>query len=237
MAMISTKKLIIFDLDGTLINTIADLAAACNYALRMTGHREHAVEDYPRMVGNGIYKLMSRSLRAQGIDVAEDSPEVMAMTPHFVQYYNLHNADHSEPYPGISELLKKLSFSLPEEQFGKVSLAIASNKYHAATEVIVRHFFPEIPFAAILGQRDGVAKKPDPTIVFELMQQTGVMDKREVLYVGDSLVDIATAKNAGVDVVAVSWGFQKKDELQAARPDYLVDSTDEILAIIQNTKI
>lgn len=229
-------KLVVFDLDGTLINTIADLAAACNYALRMTGHREHAVEDYPRMVGNGIYKLMSRSLRAQGIDVAEDSPEVMAMTPYFVQYYNQHNADHSEPYPGIPELLRKLS-PLPEEGLGEVVLAIASNKYHAATEVIVRHFFPEIPFAAILGQRNGVAKKPDPTIVYELMQQTGITDKREVLYVGDSLVDIATAKNAGVDVVAVTWGFQKKDELQAARPDYLVDSTDEILAIIQNAKI
>lgn len=97
----------------------------------------------------------------------------------------------------------------------------------------MHHFFPDIPFAAILGQRDGVAKKPDPTIVYELMEQTGVTDKREVLYVGDSLVDIATARNAGVDVVAVTWGFQKKDELQAARPDYLVDSTNEILRIIQ----
>ena len=229
-------RLIVFDLDGTLINTIADLAAACNYALRMTGHREHAVEDYPRMVGNGIYKLMSRSLRAQGIDAAEDSPEVMAMTPYFKEYYNLHNADHSTPYPGIPELLKTLSSPLPldgERGTGGKGLCIASNKYHAATEVIVHHFFPDIPFAAILGQRDGVAKKPDPTIVYELMEQTGVTDKREVLYVGDSLVDIATARNAGVDVVAVTWGFQKKDELQAARPDYLVDSTKEILRIIQ----
>lgn len=233
MAMTSTKKLIIFDLDGTLINTIADLAAACNYALRMTGHREHAVEDYPRMVGNGIYKLMSRSLRAQGIDVAEDSPEVMAMTPHFVQYYNQHNSDHSEPYPGIPELLKKLS-SFPEEGLGEVALAIASNKYHAATEVIVRHFFPDIPFAAILGQRDGVAKKPDPTIVYELMQQTGITDKREVLYVGDSLVDIATAKNAGVDVVAVDWGFQKREELMAAQPNRVVHCCDEILEYMNN---
>lgn len=203
-------KLIIFDLDGTLINTIDDLATACNYALRQCGYREHAVADYPQMVGNGIYRLMARALRAQGIDAAEDGPEVQAMTPHFKGYYDQHNADLSRPYPGITELLAEL-------QNEGYMLAVASNKYQAATEKLVRSFFPDIRWTAIFGQRDGIPHKPDPMVVREIMERAGIHEKCEVCYVGDSNVDMDTAANAGVSAIAVCWGFVREEDLKAER--------------------
>lgn len=218
-------KLLIFDLDGTLINTIADLAAACNYALQQTGHRIFPISSYPQMVGNGIYRLMARALRAQGIDAAEDGPEVKEMTPLFKSYYDCHNADNSAPYPGIVELLNQL-------QNDGYKLAVASNKYQAATDKIVRSFFPEIRWAAVLGQRDGVPHKPDPLVVSEVMETAGITDTAEVLYVGDSGVDLATAAAASVRFVAVTWGFVSEPDLLAAGAKNVARTADEIVQFL-----
>lgn len=226
-----SKRLIIFDLDGTLLNTIADLAAACNHALRACGYREHPVDSYPQMVGNGIYKLMMRALRAQGIEADELGPEVMAMTPYFKAYYGEHYADHSSPYPGIVELLAAIS-ERSETGGGEIMLAIASNKYQAATELIARKFFSDTRWLAIRGQRDDFPKKPDPAVVFEIMKTAGITRPEQVLYVGDSGVDMETARRAGVESVGVTWGFVEERVLADYHPDHIVHEAQEILQYI-----
>ena len=179
------KKLIIFDLDGTLLNTIADLAHSTNYALNKLGYPTHDVEKYNFMVGNGINKLFERAL-PEGEKTEEN---VLRVRKEFIPYYDIHNADDSRPYPGISALLSYL-------QSAGIQIAVASNKYQAATEKLVAHYFPEIHFTAVFGQREGVNVKPDPTIVFDILKLADVR-KEDVLYVGDSGVDMQTAANAG----------------------------------------
>ena len=161
------KKLIIFDLDGTLLNTIADLAHSTNYALNKLGYPTHDVEKYNFMVGNGINKLFERAL-PEGEKTEEN---VLRVRKEFIPYYDIHNADDSRPYPGISALLSYL-------QSAGIQIAVASNKYQAATEKLVAHYFPEIHFTAVFGQREGVNVKPDPTIVFDIQ---GNIPDRHVL--------------------------------------------------------
>jgi phosphoglycolate phosphatase len=214
------KKLVIFDLDGTLLNTIADLADSTNYALRQLGYPEHEVGDYRRMVGNGIHKLFERALPE-----GEKSEEnVLRMREKFIPYYNLHNAEGTEPYSGIPELLNEL-------QRREVQVAVASNKYQAATAKLIAHYFPEIHFTAVFGQRDGVKVKPDPTVVFDILTLAGV-GKDEVLYVGDSGVDMQTAARAGVTACGVTWGFRPKEELEAEQPSYIIDRAADIPALL-----
>ena len=148
------KKLVIFDLDGTLLNTIADLAAATNQALQYYGYPTHETEAYRFFVGNGINKLFERAL-PEGERTEEN---VLKIRSQFIPYYDEHNADLSRPYPGISELLKTL------QQQG-IMIAVASNKYQAATRKLIAHYFPEINFVEVLGQREGIPAKPDPSIV------------------------------------------------------------------------
>ena len=157
------KKLVIFDLDGTLLNTIADLAQSTNHALAALGYPTHEEAAYKFMVGNGINKLFERAL-PEGEKTEEN---VLKVRSHFVPYYDQHNADKSRPYPGIPELLSRL-------QSRQVQLAVASNKYQSATEKLVAHYFPTIRFAAVYGQREGIATKPDPTIVFDILKQTSI---------------------------------------------------------------
>ena len=180
------KKLVIFDLDGTLLNTIADLAHSTNYALNKLGYPTHEIEKYNFMVGNGIDKLFERALPE-----GEKSKEnVLRVRKEFVPYYDIHNADDSRPYPGIPELLSYL-------QDAGIQITVASNKYQAATQKLIDHYFPEIHFTAVFGQREGIKVKPDPTVVFDILEVAKVT-KEEVLYVGDSGVDMQTAANAGV---------------------------------------
>lgn len=196
------KQLVIFDLDGTLLDTVADLAGATNQALARCGYPTHPVEAYYQFVGNGINKLFARALPAEH----STEEEVMRIRALFVPYYNEHNADCSRPYPGVVELLAAL-------QERGVKLAVASNKYHEATLKLVRHFFPDIRFASIYGQREGVPIKPAPDVVYDILRDTGVAPE-QVLYVGDSGVDMLTASNAGVESVGVSWGFRSIEELR-----------------------
>ena len=211
------KKLVIFDLDGTLLNTIADLAQATNQALKQLDYPTYPVDDYRFFVGNGINKLFERAL-PEGQKSMENVLKVRSL---FIPYYNEHNADYSRPYPGICELLKTL------HEKG-LQLAVASNKYQEATEKLVHHYFPEIPFVAVLGQREGIPTKPDPTIVKDILGQTPY-SLEDVLYVGDSNVDMQTAQNAGVTAVGVSWGFRPKAELKEGAPLAIIDSADELL--------
>ncbi|MBO5250550.1 MAG: HAD family hydrolase [Bacteroidaceae bacterium] len=211
------KKLIIFDLDGTLLNTIADLAMATNHALQQLGYPTHDTDTYRFFVGNGINKLLERSLP----EAEKNEANVMRLRSHFLPFYDKHNADLSTPYPGIPELLQTL------QQKG-MKIAVASNKYQSATVKLILHYFPNIQFVEVLGQREGIAVKPDPSIVFDILRKAEV-DKEEVLYVGDSNVDMQTARNAGVDAIGVSWGFRPRTELEAFHPLAVIDKADELL--------
>ena len=214
------KKLVIFDLDGTLLNTIADLATSTNHALRTCGFPTHDVSAYRYFVGNGITKLFERALPEE----ERTAEQVARIRPLFLAHYDAHNTDHSTPYPGIEALLATL-------QDHGVALAVASNKYQAATEKLVAHFFPGITFVKVLGQREGIPTKPDPGIVNEIVAVAGV-EKSEVLYVGDSNVDMQTAQNGGVDACGVTWGFRPKEELAAYHPILLAERAEEIAALV-----
>lgn len=211
------KKLIIFDLDGTLLDTIGDLAAATNFALRAFGFPEHPEEAFRFFVGNGIYKLIERALP----EGRRSADEVSMVKHEFLKYYQLHGEEQTRPYPGISELLALLHAK-------GYKLAVASNKYHEGTTTLVRYFFPEIEFEGVLGQREGVPVKPSRAIVDELREKAGVTPA-ETLYVGDSGVDAATALNAGVDFVGVLWGFRPRAELEAAGARHFALTATDIL--------
>lgn len=206
---------IIFDLDGTLLNTIDDLGYACNYALEQTGYPTHTIADYPRMVGNGINNLIRRALP----ESERTEENILRVRAHFVPYYNNHNCDYTHPYNGIPELLASLKAQGHH-------LAVASNKYQAATEKIVNHFFPGT-FDVILGERDGIPRKPDPQIVFDILSTLNI--QHSTLYVGDSLVDRDTAANANTPFAACSWGFVRKEALQEAGVSRIIDKPQDLL--------
>ncbi len=214
------KKLVIFDLDGTLLDTIADLAGATNYALTQLGYPTHDTDTIRTFVGNGINKLLERALPAN----EQTEENVMRMRSYFVPYYDAHNADLSSPYLGIEVLLQSL-------QEKGIEIAVASNKYQEATTKLVKHYFPTILFAEVLGQRENIPVKPHPTIVFDILNKTGI-DKKDVLYVGDSGVDMQTAQNAEVDAIGVTWGFRSRTELETLHPMGIIDKAEELMDYI-----
>ena len=206
------KKLLIFDLDGTLLNTIADLAHSTNYALEKNGFPMHHLEEYNYFVGNGINKLFERALPE-----GEKTEENMAkIRQDFLAHYDVHNADASRPYEGIPELLQAL-------QDKGIQLAVASNKYQAATT--------NIRFTAVLGQREGIKTKPDPGIVSEIREKAHV-EAADTLYIGDSNVDMQTAINSGVDACGVTWGFRPASELESYHPKYIAQKASDILDML-----
>ena len=209
-------KLAIFDLDGTLLDTIADLAAATNFALAHYGLPTHKEEEYKFFVGNGINKMLERALPED----KRNEEYITKLRSQFVPYYDVHNSDLSRPYPGMVELLKEL-------QRNNIAIGVASNKYQEAAVKLVLQFFPGIDFALILGQREGVPSKPDPTIAYEIIEHTGIA-KEDTVYIGDSCVDMQTGKNAGITTVGVSWGFRPKAELESYNPDFIADDADEL---------
>lgn len=165
------KQLVIFDLDGTLINSIKDLGAATNFALEKNGFPTHPLEAYPMYVGNGVSKLIERALPED----QRNEAMIKKIRADFTTYYDIHNTDYTHPYDGIPELLKHL-------QENGIKIAVASNKYDAAAKALVTTLFPSISFAAIEGQKEGVPVKPDPSVVFEILGATQVK-KADVLYV------------------------------------------------------
>lgn len=215
------KQLVIFDLDGTLLNTIADLGTATNHALRVCGYPEHNLASYPKMVGNGITRLIERALPED----ERDTETVERVREKFKEYYDEHMNDLTEPYPGIIDMLRELG------NMG-VKLAVASNKYQAAVVALIRHYFPDIDWQAIEGQKEGVPTKPDPSIVFEILAKCPTR-KSKVLYVGDSGVDMETARRACVDSCGVTWGFRSLKELKDHHADNIVDTPDGIIAVVR----
>lgn len=210
------KRLAIFDLDGTLLNTIADLATSTNQALEACGFPTHPTDAYPMFVGNGINKLFERALPSE----ARTEENILRIRAHFLPYYDEHNADLSTPYPGIPQLLEHL-------QHAGIQMAVASNKYQRATEKLIKHYFPNISFVAVFGQREGVPVKPHPQVVEDILALFPVK-KEEVIYIGDSGVDMQTALNAGVESIGVTWGFRPREEMLQFSPTHIVDQTEKI---------
>lgn len=210
--------IVIFDLDGTLLNTIDDLGYACNYALEQTGYPTFSIEEYPAKVGNGINNLIRRALP----ETERTEENILRVRAHFVPYYNAHNCDFTRPYKGIPELLATLKAQ------GHL-LAVASNKYQAATEKIVEHFFPGL-FDVVFGEREGIERKPNPQIVYDIVSKLSPLNaKCSSLYIGDSLVDRDTAQNAHVPFVACSWGFVPRETLLREGVTRIIDSPEEVI--------
>lgn len=214
------KTYAIFDLDGTLLDSIEDLGNAVNYALNQMGFPTHVITAYPDMVGNGVRKLIERALPA-----GEAYPQIVdRMLVHFRKHYDEHCCDNTAPYPGIDKLLQKLTAE-------GINLAVTSNKYQTAVTKIINHYFPDANWQAILGNTPGVPRKPDPSIVFAALNLCPT-PKADVIYIGDSGVDMETARRACVESIGVTWGFRPAAELKAAYADHIVSDPDDILTII-----
>lgn len=215
-------KLIIFDLDGTLLNSIADLAEATNYALRRQGMPTHADEAFKYFVGDGVAELINRAVPAN-----TESATKVTVHSDFSEYYGKHYADKTVTYPGINELLIEI------KRMG-IMLAVASNKPDEFTKVIIsRHWFDT--FTCVQGQQDGIPKKPDPQIAFAIMEKLGVT-AGETLFIGDTNVDVMTAKHAGIRCVGCLWGFRTFEELHEAGADFIIEKPEEIVHILENLK-
>lgn len=207
----------IFDLDGTLLNTLNDLADSCNYALRSYGFPEHSVDDVRRFVGNGVRLLMCRA-----IPDGDNNPKFEDCYACFREHYLHHNLDTTAPYPGIMDMIKALNAN------GK-HIAVVSNKFYEATRALVRHFFGE-EISVAIGERPDIHKKPAPDTVNEALRQLGV-GREGAVYIGDSDVDIDTARNSGMPCISVLWGFRDKEFLLEHGATTLVSAPDEILDI------
>ena len=213
-------RLVIFDLDGTLLNTIADLGNAANHTLCELGLPQHSLNEYRLMVGNGMRKLIERALPT---DKANDTEFVDNTLAAFLKYYAEHIDLYTKPYPGIPELISTLFTD-------GFRLAVASNKIQAGAEKLIEKFFPGIDFVAVMGNSPKYPLKPDAALVEYIMQKAGT-DRAHTIMVGDSGTDIQTARNAGIPIVAVSWGFRPRHELTAA--DHIADNTDQLYQLIQ----
>jgi len=211
-------KTYVFDLDGTLLDTLADLAASTNYALRSCGMPEHSQDDVSRFVGNGVRLLMERAVPGGAANPAfEDAFE------SFRRHYMQHSLDTTRPYEGVPEMLAEL-------KAGGCRLAVVSNKMMAATVELCRHFFPETIEVAIgEHEAEGIRKKPAPDTVFAALRQLGVGEDGAV-YVGDSEVDVQTAQNAGLPCISVLWGFRDRQFLLEHGATTFVSRPDELLA-------
>ena len=212
----------IFDLDGTLVNSLTDLAAAVNQALSKAGLPEHPLEAYRHFVGNGLERLIRRALPG-GEDAVPEAGLVSMLTASMRVYYDSHWHDASEVYPGIHEMLAAL------HQQGK-KLAVLSNKPDDWTCDFVQHFLPEIPFACVRGAREGVPHKPDPQSALELASLLA-LPPEQIVFVGDSKVDILTGRHAGMTPVGVTWGFRDEAELRAAGATRLIHAPHELLRL------
>ena len=217
----------IFDLDGTLLDTLADLAAAVNYALRQHGMPEHTIDDVRRFVGNGVRKLMERA-----IPDGEKNPDFEATFATFREYYMHHSLDTTRPYPGIIETLEALKAK-------GCRLAVVSNKMMAATKELCQHFFAD-PIEVAIGENEaaGIRKKPAPDTVFEALRQLNDISLTShhspltsdlAVYVGDSDVDLETANNSGLPCISVLWGFRDRDFLIQHGAKTFISAPSELL--------
>jgi phosphoglycolate phosphatase len=211
--------IVIFDLDGTLLNTIGDLAASVDYVMRSRNLPEHTDAEYRQMVGGGIKRLVERALPDH---LSADEAYVEECVAQFRRYY-VDNIDrHTVPYEGMYALLRRLRSE-------GVAVAVASNKFQHGTDRLVAKFFGDIDFVAIEGNREGAPLKPDPAIVDNILAMAKV-DRSRAIMVGDSGIDIRTAAAAGIDAIGVAWGFRFADELYAAGATTVVTTAAELEA-------
>ena len=212
-------KAAIFDLDGTLLNTLDDLTDAANHVCAQNGWPTFTSGEIRHMVGNGIPKLVER-FTPEG----ERTPEGMVESVHrFMEYYDAHKMDKTAPYPGMLEALAAL-------RKAGIKLAVFSNKADDFCPALVRHYFGDV-FDAVRGKREGIPAKPDPTGVFALLSVLGV-SAGETVYVGDSDVDVLTGHNAGLRVCGVTWGFRDRAELMCAGAELLADDAEGLTDLL-----
>lgn len=212
------KTTYIFDLDGTLLDTLQDLAAAVNFALRKNGMEEHSIDDIRRFVGNGVRKLIERA-----VPNGSKNPRIEEVFADFRSYYMQHSLDTTKPYDGITEILQELKMR-------GCKMAVVSNKMMAATQELVAHFFPEIEVAIGENEAEGIRKKPAPDMVFEALNRLGA-EAESAVYIGDSDVDIQTAKNAGVPCISVLWGFRNREFLLEHGAQHFIEKPSEIIGV------
>lgn len=211
---------VIFDLDGTLLNTLEDLARAGNHMCELHGWPTFSLDEYRYKVGNGQLKLVERLIPAE---FAGDGHVFEQALTEYRAYYATHKRDRTAPYEGIDETLDQLSAA-------GITLAVLSNKDHAATKPLVREYFGD-RFELAQGRIDAFPPKPEPPITLHVLEQLGA-DPSATLYVGDSNVDIACGHNAGMRACGVAWGFRGRAELEAAGADYVIDHPRELLDIV-----
>ena len=214
---------VIFDLDGTLLNTIDDLADAGNHVCRMHGWPTHTVAEYKYMVGSGIPNLVRRF-------APEGTGEEMlsAALADFNAWYAVHKEDKTAPYPGIARAVSTLKAA-------GVTVAVLSNKAHEMAAPVVEHYFPGL-FPLVQGALPGVPVKPDPTLLRRMMEQLGAA-RPTTLFVGDSNVDIRTGKNGGLAACGVLWGFRTRQELEQAGADFIIDHPAQLAELVTGTAL
>lgn len=218
--------LVIFDLDGTLMDTIKDLGTAVNHSLALRNLPKHSMDEYKGMVGHGIRDLVTKALPAE----LRDNPDCIdSALQDFREYYSSHIDVHTRPYPGMVKLLNELHEA-------EIRIAVASNKFQEGAQHLVEEFFPEVDFVAIFGNREGFPLKPDPAIVEEALKLAGTCRQKAVM-VGDSRTDIRTASGSNIDAIAVSWGFRPRMELRQAIEELspsgrIADSVEELRSLL-----
>jgi phosphoglycolate phosphatase len=216
----SHYRAVVFDLDGTLLDTLADIGGAANAVLAHRRFAAHPIDNYRQFVGEGVTALFQRALAAEQPDAETIADCVRGFQIEYDRNWNI----LSRPYQGIPELLGALA-KLP------IKLAVLSNKPHEFTERLVRYFFSGQKFEAVLGERAGVPRKPDPAGAFEISQRLGVA-AHEFVYLGDSAVDMQTARRAGMFPVGAAWGFRSVEELRSAGAGEIIAEPLELLALM-----
>ena len=213
-----------FDLDGTLLDTLEDIARAGNAILDAHGYPTHSLSEYRQLVGNGFSSLIRHALPHE---ISENTPEdvISSLVLEARRSYKNNLWHSTRPYAGMHDALLTLS------EAGH-TLCVLSNKPHELTVPLIKHFFPDVPFDQVIGGRDGFPLKPDPTVLLNMLHNTRIPAAR-AMYVGDSNVDIFTARNAGIRSVGVAWGFRGDDELRAANADHIITTPDQLAYLIQ----
>ena len=211
-------RLAVFDLDGTILNTLDDLADSLNFALKSSGFPERSIDEVRNFVGNGIRKLIER-----GVPAGTDTAAIDKVHSDFTAHYKAHCADKTRPYDGITELHCRLRDS------GCLT-AVVSNKADYGVQELCARYFPGM-FDLAVGEREGIRKKPAPDSVNEVLRRLGVSNK-EAVYIGDSDVDVETAKNAEMDCIGVEWGFRGREFLKAHGAKVIAAKTEDIEKII-----
>lgn len=215
-------KLAVFDMDGTLLDTVEDLYMAGNHALRQFGYPEHPREAYKLFAGGGLHNLVIQALKP-----VEDTAAIEQVEAVFRVYYEDHAQDYTKPYDGMVEALCALKRA-------GLKTAVLSNKPDTFARALAEQYFPGI-FDVAYGQREGVPLKPDPTALEEILSICGCSGE-ECVYVGDTGIDVHTGKNVGAFTIGVTWGFRARDELESAGADSIIDQCDELIKIIVDKK-